>query len=37
MIPWPELNTVEGIAADDQGHVYVGYTTTLSVRRFVRQ
>jgi len=36
-IPWAEPNTVEGVAADDQGHVYVGYTNTLNFRRFVKK
>jgi sugar lactone lactonase YvrE len=36
-IPWSEPNTVEGVAADDQGNVYVGYTNTLNFRRFVKK
>ena len=36
-IPWLEPNTVEGVAADDQGNVYVGYTNTLNFRRFVKK
>lgn len=36
-IPWAETNTLEGVAADDQGNVYGGYTNTLNFRRFVKQ
>jgi sugar lactone lactonase YvrE len=36
-IPWPEPNTVEGVAADEQGNIYVGYTNTLNFRRFVKK
>jgi len=36
-IPWSEPNTVEGVAADDQGNVYAGYTNTLNFRRFVKK
>jgi DNA-binding beta-propeller fold protein YncE len=36
-IPWSEPNTVEGVAADDRGNVYVGYTNTLNFRRFVKK
>ena len=35
-IPWSETNTLEGVAADDAGHVYAGYTNTLNFRRFVK-
>jgi DNA-binding beta-propeller fold protein YncE len=36
-IPWSETNTLEGVAADDQGNVYGGFTNTLNFRRFVKQ
>jgi DNA-binding beta-propeller fold protein YncE len=36
-IPWDETNTLEGVAADDMGNVYAGYTNTLNFRRFVRR
>jgi DNA-binding beta-propeller fold protein YncE len=36
-IPWAETGTLEGVAADDQGHVYGGYTNTLNFRRFVKK
>jgi DNA-binding beta-propeller fold protein YncE len=36
-IPWGETNTLEGVAADDQGNVYGGYTNTLNFRRFVKK
>jgi DNA-binding beta-propeller fold protein YncE len=36
-IPWNETNTIEGVAADDEGHVYGGFTNTLNFRRFVKQ
>ena len=36
-IPWAETNTLEGVAADDQGNVYGGYTNTLNFRRFVKK
>jgi DNA-binding beta-propeller fold protein YncE len=35
-IPWNEGNTLEGVAADDAGNVYGGFTNTLNFRRFVR-
>ena len=35
-IPWPEGNTLEAVAADDQGHVYGGFTNTMNFRRFVK-
>jgi sugar lactone lactonase YvrE len=35
-IPWTETNTLEGVAADDQGNVYGGFTNTLNFRRFVK-
>jgi sugar lactone lactonase YvrE len=36
-IPWNETNTLEGVAADDQGNVYGGFTNTLNFRRFVKK
>jgi DNA-binding beta-propeller fold protein YncE len=36
-IPWDETNTLEGVAADDAGNIYAGYTNTLNFRRFVRE
>jgi sugar lactone lactonase YvrE len=36
-IPWAETGTLEGVAADDQGNVYGGYTNTLNFRRFVKK
>lgn len=36
-IPWSETGTLEGVAADDQGNVYGGYTNTLNFRRFVKK
>jgi DNA-binding beta-propeller fold protein YncE len=36
-IPWDETNTLEGVAADEAGNVYAGYTNTLNFRRFVRR
>jgi len=36
-IPWSETNTLEGVAADDQGNVYAGFTNTLNLRRFVKK
>jgi DNA-binding beta-propeller fold protein YncE len=36
-IPWDETNTIEGVATDDAGHVYAGYTNTLNFRRFVKE
>jgi len=36
-IPWPETNTLESVAADDQGNVYGGFTNTLNFRRFVKR
>jgi sugar lactone lactonase YvrE len=35
-IPWSETNTLEGVAADDHGNVYGGFTNTLNFRRFVK-
>jgi len=35
-IPWNEGNTLEGVAADDAGNVYGGFTNTLNFRRFVK-
>ena len=36
-IPWNEGNTLEGVAADDAGNVYGGFTNTLNFRRFVKK
>ena len=36
-IPWDETNTLEGVAADDAGNIYAGYTNTLNFRRFVKK
>ena len=36
-IPWHETNTLEGVAADDAGNVYGGFTNTLNFRRFVKK
>ena len=36
-IPWPETGTLEGVAADDQGNVYGGFTNTLNFRRFIKK
>ncbi len=36
-IPWKEGNTLEGVAADDAGNVYGGFTNTLNFRRFVKK
>ena len=36
-IPWAETGTLEGVAADDEGHVYGGFTNTLNFRRFVKK
>jgi sugar lactone lactonase YvrE len=36
-IPWSETNTLEGVAADDQGNVYGGFTNTMNFRRFVKK
>lgn len=35
-IPWNEGNTLEGVAADDAGNVYGGFTNTLNFRRFIK-
>ena len=32
-----ELSSLEGVAVDDAGNVYGGYTNTLNFRRFVRK
>jgi sugar lactone lactonase YvrE len=32
-----ELRALEGVAADDHGNVYAGYTNTLNFRRFVKK
>jgi sugar lactone lactonase YvrE len=36
-IPWSETNTLEGVAADDEGNVYGGFTNTMNFRRFVKK
>ena len=36
-IPWNEGNTLEGVATDDAGNVYGGFTNTLNFRRFVKK
>lgn len=36
-IPWAETNTLEGVAVDDAGNVYGGFTNTLNFRRFVKK
>lgn len=36
-IPWSEGNTLEAVAADDQGNVYGGFTNTMNFRRFVKK
>jgi sugar lactone lactonase YvrE len=36
-IPWPETNALEGVAADDEGNVYGGFTNTMNFRRFVKK
>jgi DNA-binding beta-propeller fold protein YncE len=36
-IPWSESNSLEGVAADDAGNVYAGYTNTRNFRRFVKR
>jgi sugar lactone lactonase YvrE len=36
-IPWNEGNTLEGVAVDDAGNVYGGFTNTLNFRRFVKK
>lgn len=36
-IPWSETGTLEGVAADDEGNVYGGFTNTLNFRRFVKK
>jgi len=36
-IPWSEGNTIEAVAADDQGNVYGGFTNTMNFRRFVKK
>jgi sugar lactone lactonase YvrE len=35
-IPWGEGNTLESVAADDQGNVYGGFTNTLNFRKFAK-
>jgi streptogramin lyase len=32
-----ELGALEGIAADDTGNIYAGYTNTMNLRRFVKK
>jgi sugar lactone lactonase YvrE len=36
-IPWTETNTLEGVATDDAGNIYGGFTNTLNFRRFVKK
>ncbi|HMI96706.1 MAG TPA: peptidyl-alpha-hydroxyglycine alpha-amidating lyase family protein [Micropepsaceae bacterium] len=36
-IPWTETNTLEGVATDDTGNIYGGFTNTLNFRRFVKK
>jgi DNA-binding beta-propeller fold protein YncE len=36
-IPWNETNTLEGVASDDAGNVYGGFTNTLNFRRWVKK
>ena len=36
-IPWNETGTLEGVAADDAGNVYGGFTNTLDFRKFVKR
>jgi sugar lactone lactonase YvrE len=36
-IPWNEGNTLEGVATDNAGNVYGGFTNTLNFRRFVKK
>jgi DNA-binding beta-propeller fold protein YncE len=36
-IPWSETNALEGVAADDEGNVYGGFTNTMNFRRFVKK
>jgi sugar lactone lactonase YvrE len=36
-IPWNETNTLEGVAVDNSGNVYGGFTNTLNFRRFVKK
>ena len=35
-IPWNEYNTIEGVAVDDAGNIYAGFTNTMNFRRFVK-
>jgi NHL repeat len=32
-----ELGALEGVAADEQGNIYAGYTNTMNLRRFVKK
>jgi hypothetical protein len=32
-----ELGALEGVAADDTGNIYAGYTNTMNLRRFVKK
>jgi sugar lactone lactonase YvrE len=32
-----ELGALEGVAADDEGNIYAGYTNTMNLRRFVKK
>jgi sugar lactone lactonase YvrE len=36
-IPWGEYNTIEGVAVDDAGNIYAGFTNTKNFRRFVKK
>ena len=36
-IPWSKTNTLEAVAADDQGNVYGGFTNTMNFRRFAKK
>ena len=35
-IPWTETNTLEGVAADDSGNIYTGFTNVPNFRRWVK-
>jgi hypothetical protein len=37
VIPWGETNTLEAVAAGDQGNVIGGFTNTMNSRRFVKK
>ena len=36
-IGWPQTGTLEGVAVDDAGNIYGGYTNTLNFRRWVKK